>query len=196
MCPNTTLKICCIIFSFCFYRWLEPAQVQRGQQKVLVSFKISILEMFYFSTTSTPLQGFCSRLNRRLFLFFFFLCGKGSSMFFCRSMVCDLSEMSRTWMTFRGRARSPLAVTCFPSEESPRVLGSQPESYHVANQCNDWLEVIKWLINATFSWRRKKSGERLMDTEREGTERRNIERNTVVEWHEKASKQQINSTKR
>ena len=35
-----------------------------------------------------------------------------------------------------------------------------------------------------------------MDTEREGTERRNIERNTVVEWHEKASEQQINSTKR
>lgn len=120
-------------------------------------FQALVFKMFYFSITSTPLKGFCSRLNWRLF---------SPSLWqrqlnvLCRSVVCDLAKMSRTWMTFHGRAPCTEVPWSWLASHQERVLILSGESTRrlscgKVNQCDYWLEVIKWLISATFSWRRE-----------------------------------------
>lgn len=152
--------------------WLETAQVQRGQN--LVTFK-----MFYFSVTL--LKGFCSCLKMMLCPY---LCGKGSSMFFV-AQWCVISLRchghGQPSMT-KPLCRCPSVMTCFPSEvcvREPlltRELTRKPSCDKV-NQCYYWLEVIKWLISAAFSWRRKF----WRKTYGYSARGRDIERNRVVD---------------
>lgn len=115
--------------------------------------------MCYFSITSIPLKGFCNCLNRRLFSFVVVKGARWSLSFSGVWSLQDVTDMDDPFMAepCRDVPWSWLASHQKSAKRESLLSGesTRKPSCGKVNQCDYWLEVIKWLISATFSWRRE-----------------------------------------